>query len=760
MDILALPQRTAAGWPMQVGKLRAALETFLEKEREQLALWLVVGLAVGISAWLVLADKSLWIAFLCLTTGGAIMVAAFGTGRLGRACAAFLAATILGLVLIWARSEMVAAPRVERPTITQFTASVERVEFLAARESIRLTLAPTDPALPARVRVSMPDDDPPHGLGEGATVRLRARLTSPMPMALPGSHDYARDAWFRGIGGLGRALGSVEVLQPAPTGGLGQFRERLDRHIRESLPGAEGAIATALATGDQGAMPEEDAEAMRRSGLAHLLSVSGLHIAAVVGAAFVLTIRLLALSERLALRVNLVLVGAGAGALAGIGYTLLTGAQVPTVRSCIAAILVLVGVALGREAISLRLIAVGALLVLLFRPEALAGASFQFSFAAVTAIVALQSTPWVRRHFSPREEGLPRRFGRSLGSLLLTGLAVEFALMPFALYHFHRAGLYGVFANLVAIPLTTFVVMPLQAAALLFDVIWLGAPFWTMTGWSLSFLLDLAHWVAGAKGAIAILPAMPRWAFGLMAGGFLWLCLWTSRARLLGLVPLAIGALVAAAAPRPDLLVTGDGRHVAIVGEDGRPALLRERAGDFIRDMLAESSGYDGDALPMEALADGRCSADACIADVEADGRTLGLLAIRSTQRLDWGELTQACSQADIVIAERRLPRGCTPRWLKLDRTTLERSGGVTIRLGDPPQVRSVAEQVGGCPGLRRRGPHPSSGRLPHCQFASRWIDEVKPPSSREAEDRLGDHPTRFDHGVERRLEIVDTDHR
>jgi ComEC/Rec2-related protein len=124
---------------------------------------------------------------------------------------------------------------------------------------------------------------------------------------------------------------------------------------------------------------------MRRSGLTHLLSVSGLHIAAAVGAAMLLTLKLLALSERLALRFNLILVAAGVGALTGIAYTLLTGAQVPTVRSCIAALLVLAGIALGRDAISIRLLAVGALLVMLFRPEALAGASFQLSFAAVAS---------------------------------------------------------------------------------------------------------------------------------------------------------------------------------------------------------------------------------------------------------------------------------------------------------------------------------------------------------------------------------------
>ena len=215
---------------------------------------------------------------------------------------------------------------------------------------------------------------------------------------------------------------------------------------------------------------------MRRSGLTHLLSVSGLHIAAVVAFAMFLTLKLLALSERLALRFNLVLVAAAAAAAAGIGYTLLTGAQVPTVRSCVAAVLILAGIALGRDAISIRLIAAGALVVLLFRPEALAGPSFQMSFAAVTAIVALHSTAWSRRLFQRREEGIAARVARALLAMIATGLVVELALMPMALFHFHRAGLYGVGANIVAIPLTTFVIMPVEAGALLLDLIGWGKP--------------------------------------------------------------------------------------------------------------------------------------------------------------------------------------------------------------------------------------------------------------------------------------------
>jgi len=257
----------------------------------------------------------------------------------------------------------------------------------------------------------MESDSAPDGISTGATLRVRARLAPPPPMALPGTHDFARDAWFRDIGAVGRALGEVEVLSPGRETGLNSIRDRLGRHIRTQLPASPGSIATALVTGDQNAVSEDDTDAMRRSGLAHLLSVSGLRIAATVGAAMFLTLKLLALSERLALRFNLVLVAAGAGALAGIGYTLLTGAQVPTIRSCVAALLVLGGLALGRDAISLRLVAVGALIVLLFRPEALAGPSFQFSFAAVASIIALHLSAWGRRILGRRDEGTK---GRSL----------------------------------------------------------------------------------------------------------------------------------------------------------------------------------------------------------------------------------------------------------------------------------------------------------------------------------------------------------
>ena len=690
-----LPQRARGYWKARLSAAREEVEAFLERERGQLPPWLVVGFGAGIASWFALDGPAAWAALMCVA--GALGIAGFvsNEGRAERAIGWMGLAVAFGCALAWLRSESVEAPRLEGIEFPRFTARVERVEMLAARGDLRLTVAPDDPKLPPLVRVSTDAEDAPGGIAVGARIALRARLTPPPPMTLPGTHDFARDFWFRGIGGVGRTLGEVKVPEPAEASGLDATRDRLGRHIREQLPGPSGAIATALATGEQHAVGEEDAEAMRRSGLAHLLSVSGLHIAAVVGFAMLLTLKTLALSERAALRFNLVLVAAAVGALAGIGYTLLTGAQVPTVRSCIAALLVLAGIALGRDALSIRLIAVGALVILLVRPESLMGASFQFSFAAVTAIVALHSTQWARRTFHRRDDGIVIGLGRALLAMVATGLAVEIALIPFALYHFHKAGLYGVAANLVAIPLTTFVIMPLEAGALLLDAVGLGAPLWFLAGAAIDLLLWIAHSVAGARGAVATLASMPPWAFALMVAGGLWLSLWTSRARLLGLVPFAIGVAGASLSSAPDLMVTGDGRHLAIVNREGIPLLLRERSGDYIRGLFSEASGFDDDPLALSGAQFSDCSRDACVALIERGGRRWRLLATKSSTHIDWKPLIDACARADIVVSDRWLPRGCNPRWLKLDRKTLERTGGVSVHLSGEPRVETVAERVG-----------------------------------------------------------------
>ncbi|MEN2748361.1 ComEC/Rec2 family competence protein [Sphingomonas sp. T9W2] len=696
----------------------AALERRAEAERGQLPLWMPVALGAGIAPWFMLPGPAAWSAVLFAGLAAALggMVLPWGT-RTAQAITIVGLLVMLGCALIWWRAEHVAAPVLARPIVVAFEAKVERVEPLPARELVRLTLAPTSttpffgkeglgvgwPAiergvapsgtrptpnpslperggLPPRIRVNVAQGDFPADLSPGATIALRARLMPPPSAALPGAYDFARTAWFQGIGATGRGFAPVRVIAAGDPGNAG-LRAALTAHIVGRVSGSEGGIAAAFVTGDRGAIDEADAEAMRRSGLAHLLSISGLHVTAVVVGTMTLVLKLLAMFPSLALRVRLPVVAAGAGAMAAVGYTWLSGADVPTVRSCIAALLVLGALSLGREAVTLRLIATGALLVLLVLPESLAGPSFQLSFAAVTAIVALHEHPRVRRWFLKRDEAPWRGFGRGLASLLLTGLVVEAALMPIGLYHFHKAGLYGALANIVAIPLTTFVTMPLEAMALALDPVGLGAPAWWAVERSLALLLWIARTVAAAPGSVASLPAMLDGAFALMVVGGLWIALWRTALRRWGILPFAAGAVWALATPAPDLLVTGDGRHLALATPDGGMAILRDRAGDYVRATLGEGGGVEGALPPLSEQAGARCSADLCIARREAGGRRWTIVATRSGYAVPWAELVAACRRADIVVSDRRLPPACTPRWLKLDRMTLARTGGVAISL-------------------------------------------------------------------------------
>jgi competence protein ComEC len=162
-------------------------------------------------------------------------------------------------------------------------------------------------------------------------------------------------------------------------------------------------------------------------------------------------------------------------------------------------------------------------------------------------------------------------------------------------------------------------------------------------------------------------------------------------------VPIAIGAVGAAIASAPDLLVTGDGRHLAVI-EKGTPLILRDRAGDYVRKLLAEASGYDSDPDILDGQPDSDCSHDACVAILHKGGTEWRLLATRSSTRIDWEAITAACASADIVVSDRRLPRGCEPRWLKLDAAALARTGGLSIYLGKRPWVDNVADRVGAHP--------------------------------------------------------------
>lgn len=684
-----------------------AVDDWAETQRERLALCLPVLVGTGVATWFVMGSSWWPLAAVNGVVAATILLTQLRERQAGVAICIGLVALAAGFLGAMTKAELAGGQRLMRPWYGSLYAQVERIEPLPARDLIRLHLATGgQQELPELVRVNAAPEQLPDKIVPGSTILLRARLMPPAGPAVPGAYDFAARAWFAGFGATGSVLGPVTVIASGNrSGGLADVRNRLAAHVRTRLPGRSGAIAVALITGDQGAISDTDAAAMRDSGMAHLLSISGLHVTAVVVAFMFIMEKLLALIRPLALRVPVRIIAAGAGALAAIGYTLLTGAEIPTIRSCVAALIVLAALVLGRDPFSLRLVAAGALFVMIFWPEAVVGPSFQLSFAAVTAIILLHEQPAVKRLLSPEQAGVMRRAGLFVISLLITGLAVEAALAPIAIYHFHKSGLYGAFANILAIPLTTFVIMPLEALALALDPLGLGRPVWWLCGYAIDGLLWIAHHVSAQPGAVVRFAAYPPLLFAVMVvAGLLGAALtgWVRRvAWCIAVLALGTGLVW----PRPELLVTGDGRQFAVVA-DGGMLLLRGGRSDYLPGLLSENAGIEATPGLLAETGQARCSRDACVIRITAGQRDWDVLATRGKVMLPVLALAAACRRVDIVISERWLPSACQPRWFKADRGLLERTGGLAIDL-HRGQVRTVADETAHLPWSNLREPKP-----------------------------------------------------
>jgi competence protein ComEC len=670
---------------------------FVEAERHSLALWLPVAFALGVGLWFILPWQAQRLAVALLFAGLGLA----GMTVRWRPMAAVALLALAGMAATEWRSARVAAPVLAARGVFTVAGVVESVENRADRDQVRVIMAPEPGELPPRIRLTV-RGGVDAAVAPGARIRVRAMLSPPAGAAVPGGYDFARRAWFAGIGATGFPFGPLVVteLAPPPQGllaWLAAARAGLTARITAAVPGAAGAMAAAFVTGDQGAIPLVTAQAMRDSGLAHLLSISGLHIAVVVGSTILLVRRLLALSPWVALHWPVKRIAVAAAAVVGVGYTVLAGAEVPTVRTILATLIVLFGIMIGREALSLRLLAAAAFAILAVRPEALLGASFQLSFAAVIAIVALYESPLGRRLTTPDEDEGPGRWLLRQGlALLVTGLVAELALSSIGLFHFNRAGLYGVFANLLAIPWTSLVVMPSLMLSLLAEGFGVGHLVWPLVGWAMGWLIVLAEATAALPGAVVRIPTMPGFAYALIIGGGMWLALWRSRLRFWGSIPVVMGLMLTLAAPRADMLISNDGRHAAVRLPDGQLAFLRNWTGDFLRSVWVDALAADGE-VRFANVPGMACSSDTCVASIRRHGRSWRLLATVSRDYIDRAVFEPACAEADIVISDRQMPAWCRPRWQMFDRARLAQSGAVAIWLGDG-RVVTANDRIGDHP--------------------------------------------------------------
>jgi len=383
-------------------------------------------------------------------------------------------------------------------------------------------------------------------------------------------------------------LGAIKTV-PAPHAGglwlryaavLDGIREAINQRIHALLPGDRGSIATALITGKRNAISDPVSDAFYVSSLAHVLAISGYHMAVVAGIAFFFIRAILALIPSLASR-RPIKKWAALGALAtGAFYLVLSGASVSTQRAYIMIAIVLIGVVIDRPALTFRTIAIAAFVVLLLAPQAVVHPSFQMSFAAALALIAAYQfgLPWRANADTPAAARMALWGGREIFGLVMASLVAGLATTPYSAFHFHRLAPYGVLANLLAMPVISVWVMPMGILGVLtmpfgFDVV-----FWKLMGDGVDWMIVVVLWVAHLPGAVGHIHAFGTGPLLLATAGLLLLCLLRSPLRWIGAALALAATLWVVVLPRPDVLVASDGQAAAIRGPDGKLAICTTAA--------------------------------------------------------------------------------------------------------------------------------------------------------------------------------------
>lgn len=505
---------------------------------------------------------------------------------------------------------------------------------------------------PKRVRVALHGDQVLRP-EPGQVVGLTAHLSAPDGPVEPGGFDFRRMAFFDRLGAVGYTRAPALVMEPPAPGE--QWVNRLRAHIRDTvmtrIKGEPGAFAAALLTGDRSGISRATQDDLRASNLAHLLAISGLHMGLLSAFVFAVVRGGLALFPPVALRLPTKKVAAAVALAAGAFYLLLSGGNVATQRAFIMVSVMLVAVLFDRRALSLRSVAMAALILLAWQPETLLEPGFQMSFAATVALIAGFGA--LTGRLSPRQmPGWLQPAFAVLASSFLAGLATA----PVAAAHFNRIADYGLIANLLAVPMMSLLVMPAAVIAGVLAPLGLSAPaLWGMeqgTRW----ILFVADQVAAMPGAVSAVPTPPGAALPLIVAGGLILCLTAGRMRAVAVVPVVAGLILWAMVERPPLLISADGGLVGLSGAEGR-ALSQPKGQGFAASSWLENDG-DLAAQDRAAARPGFDGPKEARAFVLGDWSGVVLRGKAAKARL-----AEACGTSDIVIIAARVdapPPGCT----------------------------------------------------------------------------------------------------
>ncbi|HLG85761.1 MAG TPA: ComEC/Rec2 family competence protein [Alphaproteobacteria bacterium] len=684
----------------RLARLWGGLGGLFEQERDRWLIWTPVLIGLGVALYFSLPVEPR------LSTGVLLfgLISALGLMLRHRPPLARLAAALAmvagGFLAAEVRTAIVFAPIVDKPVGPVIVSGrVAEVELL--EKSARVLLADVSvgglsrSATPEQVRVRLtPRSDVPR-LGE--RLSLRAKLYAPPTPAAPDAHDFRRDLFYERIGAVGYAVRRFTERPSADDAGaplLGRLRqiaaERISAVLAAPGDGPERAIALALLVGERGPIPDTVNNQMRDAGLAHLLAISGMNITIAAGLIY-FTLRLgLAAIPWIALRLPIKKLAAAGGLLGAIAYTEFVGAPVSAERSMITTSFIMLAIMLDRSALTLRLVAISATLLVAFEPEALMGPSFQMSYAAIVALVVLYER-WRWHGSMPRETGALRRIVTYLGGIAVMSVVASAASAVFAIYHFQQSAFYGLGANLIAVPIHDLWIMPWGIASYFLMPFGLEALALKPMGWGIHAMLATAKLFSGFPGAAGHFQAMPDRALALIVIGGLWFLLWTRRWRWLGVAPFAAGVLLTFTARPPDLLISQDGKLVAIRLDSGGIALSNRLHDKFTQSVWVRRAGEgEIEDNPPAALGD-TPQAAGC-----GDGLCRFTVAGRKGAIVSKAEdVAAACAGSDVVIAQIAAHPDCHAP-LVVDPTDLARDGAISVRFdNDGPHVETVRETTG-----------------------------------------------------------------
>ncbi len=665
----------------------------LTLQPERWSLWRPVLFGCGAAVYFCLPKEPLPLVGMVALIGGLGLLGArsiWGRRQEVSICLMLLACLIFGFSAAKLRTESVRAPLIHAGTgVWDIEALVVDIAS-PGQGGQRLLLAPIEvrglgaSETPLRLRLTLRDTKVLPA--PGSVIRVKALLNPPPAPASPGAYDFARDSFFDGVGGVGLVLSQVQQLDPAPNlpwrlwllTQVNGFRWSLANQIIGVMGSEEGGLAAAMITGHEAFIPKAEVDSLRAAGLAHIISISGLHMAIVGGFAFGLFRVAIALWPWLALRVSGKKVAAIAGLIAVISYLILSGLPNPALRAAITACAAFGSILAGRQAITLHTLSLSALVILALQPEAVTEPGFQMSFAATTALLALAEA-WPRPA-RVIEVPWPIRLIQGAGTLFMASLLASFvaglATGPFAIEHFNRVATYGLLANLLVEPVSSFVMMPTLAVGAVLTPFGLGDWALAIAGWSIQVMNQIARGIASLPGAQIVVASAPGWTLAVSFLGLLWLCLWRGRVRWLGL-PLALAVSLCPRPNPPDVWVASDGSAVAV--RRGRDAVyLRPDAKLFAAQVWARHRGLREPLAPELARATVfNCDVWSCRPS-SPDVPRVSTIWTRQEGRIQ-ARIASLCEGAEVVIVRGQVDQEACPGRIMLDEGDFAAGGSAEL---------------------------------------------------------------------------------